>query len=109
MFIVTVVSADNESNSKAFGAISDARKWASSEALNQFDGDVAGVMIHQTVADDPRQAIDEVKSGGARFIQGKAHPMTAEQAARAEKADAVRFLAQLGLTDWDLHRKKGTP
>jgi hypothetical protein len=68
---------------------------------------VAGVTIHQVAADDPRQAIDEVKSGGARFVEGKAHPMTAEQAARLEKADAHRFLAKLGWTDWNLYRKKG--
>ncbi len=52
------------------------------------------------------QAIDEVKSGAASFIEGKAHPMTAEQAARAVKADAVRFLAKLGLSTWRLEQKR---
>jgi hypothetical protein len=98
MFVVTVLSVDNESSSKVFGAISDARRWASSGALHEFDGDVAGVTIHQTIADKARQAIDEVKSGDARFVEGKANPMTEEQTARAAKADAVRFLAKLGLS-----------
>jgi predicted Zn-dependent peptidase len=97
MFVVTVLSFDNERTSKVFGAISDARRWASSDALNEFDGDVAGITIHQAEANDPRRAIDEVKSGVAKFIEGKAQPMTAEQADRAAKADAVRFLAKLGL------------
>jgi hypothetical protein len=52
---------------------------------------VAGVTIHQAEADNPRQSIDEVKSGVAKFIEGKAQPMTAEQGARAAKADAVRL------------------
>jgi hypothetical protein len=106
MFVVTVLSVDNEKTSKVFGAMSDARRWASSAALNEFDGDVAAVMIYQTVADNPRQALEEVSSGGGRFVEGKAHPMTAEQAERLKKADAHRFLAQLGFTDWDLHRKR---
>ena len=79
MFVVTVVSVDGESTAKAFGAMSDARKWASTGALNEFDGDVAAVTIHETVADDPRQAIDEVKTGGAKFLEGKAHPITAKE------------------------------
>jgi hypothetical protein len=62
-------------------------------------------MIHQTVADSPRQALDEVRSGGGRFVEGKAHPMTAEQTERLKKADAHRFLAQLGWTDWSLRKK----
>jgi hypothetical protein len=86
---------------------SDARRWASSGALNEFDGDVAGVTIHHAIAENSRQAIDEVKSGAASFIEGKAHPMTAEQAARAVKADAVRFLAKFGLSTWRLEQKKG--
>jgi hypothetical protein len=49
MFVATVVSVDDESTAKAFGAISDARKWASTAALNEFEGDVAGVTIHETV------------------------------------------------------------
>ncbi len=59
--------------------------------------DVAGIMIHQAEVANPRRAIDEVKSGGVEFIEGKPQPMTAEQADRAAKADAVRFLAALGL------------
>jgi hypothetical protein len=58
---------------------------------------VAAVTIHQAVADNPRRAIDEVKSSGAKFVEGMAHPMTAEQIDRAAKADAVRILAKLGL------------
>ena len=100
MLVVTVLSPDNELPLKVFGAITDARKWASSGALNEFDGDVAAITIHEVDADDPRQAIDQVRSGTARFIEGKAHPMTAVQVARADKADAHRFLAKLGLTDW---------
>ena len=38
-----------------------------------------------TVADDPRRAINEVKTGGAKFFEGKAHPITAERADRAAK------------------------
>jgi hypothetical protein len=53
---------------------------------------VAGITIHQAEANNPRRAIDEVKSGVAKIIEGKAQPMTAEQAARAEKADAILFL-----------------
>ena len=109
MFVVTVSSVDNESTSKVFGAMSDARKWANSGALNEFDGDVAGITIHQAVVDNPRRAIDEVKSGGAKFIEGKAQPMTAEQADRAAKADAVRFLAKLGLGTMQLRRIPNRP
>jgi hypothetical protein len=97
MFVVTVVSVDGETSAKAFEAMSNARKWASTGALNEFEGDVAGITIHETVADHPRQAIDEVKNGGAKFVEGKAHPITAEQADRVAKAEAVRFLAKLGL------------
>jgi hypothetical protein len=98
MFVVTVVSFDGETSAKAFEAMSDARKWATTGALNEFEGDLAGVTIHETVADNPRRAIDEVKNGGAKFVEGKAHPTTAEQADRAAKAEAVRFLAKLGLS-----------
>ena len=104
MFVVTVLSVDNKSSWKVFGAISDARRWASSDALNEFDGDVAGVTIHQAEANNPRYAIDEVRSGVAKFIEGKAQPMTAEQAVCAAKADAVRFLAELGLSTMQLRR-----
>ena len=102
MFVVTILSVDSESSSKVFRAISDARRWASSGALYEFDGDVAGVTIHQTVADKARQAIDEVNSGAAKFVEGKAHPMTANQAARVAKANAARFLAKLGLNTMQL-------
>ena len=98
MFVVTVVSVDGESTAKAFGAISDARKWASAAALNEFEGDVAGITIHETVTDSPREAIDEVKSGRAKFVEGKSHPITAEQAYRAAQAEAVRLLAKLGFS-----------
>ncbi len=57
MFVVTVLSFDNERTSKVFGAISDARRRASADALNEFDGDVAGITIHQAVVDNPRRAI----------------------------------------------------
>jgi len=97
MFVATVLSFDNERTSKVFGAISDARRWASADALKEFDGDVAGVTIHQAEANNPRHAIDEVRCGVAKFIEGKAQPMTAEQADRVAKADAIRFLAGLGL------------
>jgi hypothetical protein len=79
MFVVTVVSMDGETSAKAFEAMSNARKWASAGALNEFDGDVAGVTIHEAVTNTPR------------------HPITAEQADRVAKAEAIRFLAKLGL------------
>ena len=107
MFVVTVVSIEGESTAKAFGAMSEARKWASAEALNEFDGDVAGVTIHETVADDPRQAIDEVKTDDAKFVDGKAGPITAEQADRAAKAERVRLLAELGLSTMRHSRRPG--
>jgi hypothetical protein len=100
VLIVTVLSPDNESTSKVFGAISEARKWANSGALNEFDGDVAAITIHEADAENPRRAIDQVRSGSARFVEGKVHPMTAEQRGRADKAEAHRFLAKLGLQDW---------
>jgi hypothetical protein len=35
IFVVTVLSVDSESISKAFGKIADARRWTSSEALKR--------------------------------------------------------------------------
>jgi hypothetical protein len=98
MFVVTVVSVDKETTSKVFRFVADARNWARAGALGEFEGDVAGITLHEAVSANPRLAIEEVKAGRARFIEAKAHPMTAEQAERAARADAIRFLASLGLT-----------
>jgi hypothetical protein len=98
MFVVTVVSFDNETTSKVFGLIADARKWAASGALSEFEGDVAGITLHEADSENARLAIEEVKAGRSKFIEAKARPMTTEQAERAVKAEAIRFLASLGLT-----------
>ena len=52
MFVVTVLSFDNERTSKVFGAISDARRWASADALNEFDGDVCAPRVMATSCSD---------------------------------------------------------
>jgi hypothetical protein len=93
MFVLTVVSVGGETSAKAFEAMSNARQRARTGALSEFEGDVAGITIHETVADHPRQAIDEVKNGGGKFLEGRAHPITAEEADRVAKAEAIRFLA----------------
>ena len=59
--------------------------------LNVFDGDVVGITIDQAEANDPRRAIGEVKSGVAKFIEGKAQPMTAEQQSVPQRRTRLAF------------------
>lgn len=98
MYVVRLKSSKDTFKHKVFALGSDAIKYAKGDALQEFDGEVASVEVHEVAdAGNAWQAIEMVLRGNSKIVRLENDPLSQEEQKRQELREGARGWAELGL------------